>query len=122
MNNDPYNYTYCAEGNEEVKRIREKYLPKEESKLEQLRRMDASVTRKATMVSILIGVSGCLILGSGMSMCMVVGGRLFVPGIVVGLIGLALLAMAYPVYGKVLKKERQRIAPEILRLSEELLK
>ena len=43
-------------------------------------------------------------------------------GVPVGLTGLVLVALAYPVYNRVLKKERERIAPEILRLSEELLK
>ena len=43
-------------------------------------------------------------------------------GVIVGLIGMILVALAYPIYKKVLKSEREKIAAEILRLSEELLK
>lgn len=88
----------------------------------QLRKLDAGVSQKATMYSIMIGMIGTLILGIGMCCCMVWGGNLFVPGIVIGLIGMAATGAAYPIYSKILKKEREKIAPEILRLTEELMK
>jgi len=128
MNNDQKNttfqYTYSAKEQEELKKIRSKYLPKEENKMELLRRMDAQVTQKATMFSIIVGVIGALILGTGMSCCLVWtdSGFAFVTGIVVGVIGIAILALAYPLYNRTLKKERERIAPEILRLTEDLMK
>ena len=50
------------------------------------------------------------------------GGTAMFVGIPVGLAGIVLVALAYPVYSRILKKERQRIAPEILRLTDELLK
>jgi len=120
--NKTFQYTYCAKEQEEIKRIRSKYVPREENKMEQLRRLDAQVTRKATMYAIIVGVVGALILGTGMSCCMVWGGRVFAFGIVIGLAGMAVLAVAYPLYNRVLKKERERIAPDILRLTEELMK
>jgi hypothetical protein len=43
-------------------------------------------------------------------------------GIAVGVVGIVLVALAYPLYNRVLKKQREKIAPEILRLSDELLK
>jgi len=126
MNNDQKNttfqYTYSAKEQEELKKIRSKYLPKEENKMELLRRMDAQVTQKATMYSISVGVIGALILGVGMCCCMVWADSVFALGIIVGLIGMAVLALAYPLYNRTIKKERERIAPEILRLTEDLMK
>ncbi len=90
--------------------------------MEQLRRLDQSVTRKGTMTSIIIGVIGALILGAGMCCVMVWEGIWFVPGIVIGLIGMGIMGAAYPAYNYATKKERQKIAPEIIRLTDELIK
>ena len=120
--NTTFQYTYSAKEQEELKRIRSKYAPKEENKMELLRRLDAQVTQKATMYSIIVGVIGALILGAGMSCCLVWGGAVFVLGIIVGVLGLAIIGLAYPLYNRTLNKERKRIAPEILRLTEELMK
>ena len=121
-NREGFSYTYSAEEQQELKRIREKYLPKEENKMEQLRSLDNKATGKATMISIIIGVFGALLLGVGMCCTMVWQGKWFVPGILVGIIGIGIVAIAYPVYNKTLKTEREKIAPEVLRLTEELLK
>lgn len=126
MENNSFEYTYSAERQQEIEAIRKKYLPKEEDKMEQLRRLHYSATQKAQAASIAIGVLGTLILGTGMSLCMTdlgaaLGHLAMVIGILVGLFGLVMVALAYPVYNIVLRKERQRIAPEILRLSDELL-
>ena len=117
-----FRYTYSAKEQAEIKRIRSKYTPKEENKMEQLQRLDASATQKATMYAIIVGVIGALILGAGMSCCLVWTNSLLIPGIVIGVIGMAVLAVAYPLYNRTLKKERERIAPEILRLTDELMK
>ena len=95
--------------------------------MEQLRKLDRSATQKAQAYSIALGVIGALILGSGMSICMTdlaafLGEMALFVGIPVGLVGLVLVALAYPVYNRVLKKERERIAPQILRLTDELMK
>lgn len=119
---DSFQYTYSATEQEELKKIRSKYLPKEENKMDTLRRLDAQSAQKATMLSLIIGIIGALVLGLGMSCCMVWAGKWFVPGIVIGLIGIALVSLAYPVYTRTLKRERDRLAPEILRLTEELMK
>ena len=126
-NNQAFEYTYSAQQKQEIEAIRKKYLPKEEDKMEQLRRLHAIPTQKAQSASIAIGILGALILGTGMSLCMTelgaaLGHWAMIIGILVGILGLCLTALAYPLYNSVLKKERRRIAPEILRLTEELLR
>lgn len=120
--NKSFQYTYSAKEQEQIKEIRSKYVPKEESKLEQLQRLDNSASQKATAVSLAFGVIGALVMGTGMSCCMVWADTLMIPGIVIGMVGMALVGYAYPLYSRVLKKERVRIAPEILRLTDELMK
>lgn len=119
---EQFNYTYSAKQQEEVKRIREKYVVQEEDKMEQLRRLDQSVTQKSTMHSIVVGVIGTLIMGIGMCCCLVWQGTWFIPGIIIGIAGIALVCCAYPIYNHVTKQEREKIAPEILRLTDELMK
>lgn len=119
-------YSYSGREQEEIAMIRQKYLPKEEDKMTQLRRLDQSATQKAQLWAIVLGVIGTLLLGTGMSLFMTelgaaLGEHSMLIGIPVGIVGLVLVALAYPVYNRVLQKERQRIAPEILRLTEELM-
>lgn len=121
-NDQSFQYTYSAREQEELKKIRSKYMPREESKMERLRRLDSRATEKATISALVVGCIGTLILGAGMSCCMVWTENLFIPGILIGLLGFAVLGFAYPLYSRTLKKERERIAPEILRLTDELMK
>ena len=116
-----FEYTYSASRQSEVQKIREKYLPREVTKLDQLRALDAQTTRRGTAVSLIHGVLYALILGLGMSCCMVWAGNLFLPGIAIGCVGLAGVAASYPIYQRVVKQDRERKAPEILRLSDELI-
>lgn len=130
--NDGFSYTYSAREQTEIRRIREKYTSKEkeEDKMEHLRRLDASVTQKAQTVSLIFGVIGALILGFGMSLFMSDLGEILgmhenlaLPlGIVIGVVGGILAGLAYPIYNLILKRERQKIAPEIIRLTDELMK
>lgn len=121
-NKDTFQYTYSAQEQEELQQIRSKYLPKEESKMDKLRRLDAGASQKASRFSLIVGIIGALILGLGMSCCMVWAGPWFVPGIVIGIVGIGLICLAYPLYLRVLKKEQARIAPMVLQLTEELMK
>ena len=121
-NKNTFTYTYSAKQQEEVQRIRKKYLPPEEDKMEQLRRLDRSSTRKGTIVSIIVGAAGCLLLGVGMCCTMVWMESLFIPGVVIGVVGIAVVAAAYPLFNAITKKERERLAPQILKLTEELSK
>ena len=126
-NKEGFNFTYSAAQQQEVEDIRKKYLPKEEDKMEQLRKLHAIPTQKAQAASLAVGIIGALIMGTGMSLAMTdigaaLGSLAMVIGIVIGIVGMVLVALAYPLYNRVLKKQREKIAPEILRLSDELLK
>lgn len=120
-NNETFSYTYSAKQQEEIKKIREKYAPQTPDKMQQLLRLDAGVTRKGTVISLIAGIIGTLILGTGMSLCMV-WTDMFLPGIIIGIIGIAVVSSAYPLYSHITKKEREKIAPEIIRLMDELMK
>ena len=126
-NKEQFSFTYSAQQKKEVEAIRNKYLPREEDKLEQLRKLHAVPTRKAQASALTLGTIGALVLGSGMSLVLtdigaMLGNLAMVLGILVGIVGMVLVALAYPIYNRTLKKEREHIAPEILRLSDELLK
>lgn len=119
---ETFRYTYSAKEQQEVARIKQKYMPKEENKLEQLRRLDQSAEKAGTRVSIMMGVMGTMLLGIGMCCTMVWAEQVFIPGVFVGVLGMALIALAYPVYQRITRKQREKIAPQIIALSEELEK
>ena len=131
-NRDAFQFTYSAREQEEIKAIRNKYAAPEhtEDKMTQLRRLDATVTQKATTVSLVLGVIGAIIMGTGMSLAMTDIGMLLglgsgmsmLLGILIGIIGIVLVGIAYPIYNLIIKKERAKIAPEIIRLTDELMK
>lgn len=119
---ESFQYTYSAKQQEEIKNIRKKYMVQEEDKMEQLRRLDKSVTQKGTTSALVVGIIGSLIMGIGMC-CVIVWQEIwFIPGIFIGIAGIAMLSLAYPLYSRITKKERERIAPEIIRLTDELMK
>ncbi|HJD22888.1 MAG TPA: DUF2244 domain-containing protein [Firmicutes bacterium] len=120
--NETFTYTYSASQQQEIRHIREKYLPKEPDKMQQLRMLDRSAAKKGTAAAIMIGVIGCLLLGVGMCCTMLWMGQWFIPGVILGLIGIAAVAAAYPLYTRITRKEREKIAPQILKLTEELSK
>lgn len=128
-NKEGFHFIYSAAQQQEVENIRKKYLPKEEDKMEQLRKLHGIPTQKAQAASLAVGIIGALIMGTGMSLAMTDIGQMLgshrelsmLIGILIGLVGMVLVAFAYPLYNRVLRKEREKIAPEILRLSDELL-
>ena len=127
MENNSFEYTYSAQRQQEVEEIRKAYLPKEVDKMERLRKLHGIPTKKAQVASIAVGVIGALVLGTGMSLCMTelgaaLGNLAMIMGVIIGLAGIILVALAYPIYNRTLKKERERIASEILRMTDELLK
>lgn len=121
-NQDSFEFTYSAPEQDEIRRIREKYMPPDEreGKLEQLRRLDASVNRKGTYVSITVGTISTLVMGIGMCCCLV-WTEYFIPGIFIGILGMTGIGAAFPLYHHIIKTEQARIAPQILKLTDELM-
>lgn len=122
-----FEYKYSAKQQEEIEAIKKKYLPKEQKtkecdKLEELKRLDKRVELVATIWSITVGGLGTLVFGTGMSLILAFETRRFVIGIPIGLLGIVGIALALPVYRLVLKKQREKVAPKILALTEELTK
>ena len=130
--NGGFTYTYSAKEQAELKKIREKYTPptEVEDKMARLRRLDASVTNTAQAVALALGVIGTLILGFGMSLIMTdladtlsfSKDTAMIVGIVIGFIGGILASLAYPAYNLIVKEKRKKLAPEIIRLADELMK
>lgn len=119
---ETFSYTYSAKQQEEIDKIRQKYLPREETKMDRLRKLDESAARPGTIAAATAGIVGVLLLGTGMCCTMVWGGGLFVPGIIVGVAGLLCIAAAHPLFTHITRKRREKIAPEVLELTEELLR
>lgn len=120
--NETFTYSYSSTQQEEIKRIRQKYLPPAEDKMEQLRRLDRSVVKPGTIASIATGTIGTLVFGVGICCTTVWSEKLFYVGVAVGIIGIIGIAAAYPLYIRITKKRREKLAPEIMRLSDELMK
>lgn len=117
-NKEKFEYTYSARQQSELEDIRKKYLPQDETKMDKLRRLDKSVTHPGTAAALAVGIIGTLIMGFGM--CCVMEWGIFVLGVITGVFGMAVMGLAYPLYKCITKKKRERIAPEILKLTEEI--
>ncbi len=127
---ETFTYTYSAAEQEEIAAIRKKYAadpqPAAVDKMAELRRLDAGVTQKAMTAALTVGILGALIMGTGMSLIMTdLGAKLgmtsaLIPGILIGIVGMVGILAAYPLYQLVLKKQRAKAAPQILKLTEEL--
>jgi len=118
-----FRYEYSAEENKEIQEIRKKYLPKSESKLEELKRLDAQVQKSGMVEALCIGIISSLVFGLGLCLAMKVLGSsiaTMIAGVVIGLIGMAGMWMAHPVYRKKQAKAKETFGPRILELTEEL--
>ena len=120
--NKEFKYAYSASQQEEIERIRKKYMAPEEDKMEQLRKLDRSVSEPGMIASLAVGIIGTLIFGTGMCCTMLWAEQWFFQGIVIGIAGMIMMIFAYPLYAHITKKRRAKLAPEIMKLTEELLK
>ena len=103
-----FQYTYSAAQQEEIKSIRQKYVSNEDEKMSQLRQLDESVTRLGTILSILVGIVGTLVFGVGMT-C-VLEWHFIGLGCMIGIIGCVGIALAYPLYKIITKKQKEKLA------------
>lgn len=128
MNNEnTFSYTYSAKENQEVQNIRKKYMPQEESKLDELKELDAKVKRPANVFAYTYGSVSAIVMGAGMSLVMtdigaIIGlASVMVPGIVIGVAGMGMALTTYPIYQRVLNSRRKKYAPQIMKLSDKII-
>ena len=125
--NDTFRMTYSAEEKDEIEKIRDKYTEKKPDDMTRLKALDKESESIATMVSIIAGVVGILIFGTGLSLYLselgdALGEAVLPVSILVGLVGVILMVSAFPLYMHTLKKEREKRKDEILALADELMK
>ena len=122
MENKSFTYNYSAARNKEVESIRRKYMPHEESKLETLKRLDYRVQTAGMIESLCFGIIGALVFGIGMCFFLdVFAGAAWLTAILM-ICGTLLMIPAYPIYRRIARKTKAELTPEILRLSEEIMK
>ena len=102
-----------------AEQIRRQYLAKEENKMEQLRKLDSKVKAPGTVLSYIVGSIGALVMGGGMSMVMVNGNM--TTGIILGIAGMLVAALAYPIYKGITGSRKKKYADDIMRLSSEIV-
>ena len=120
MNENAFSYTYSAACNQEVLNIRKKYLPRGETKLEELKRLDRLVQNSGVTESLCAGIGGYLVFGLGLCLAMEVIGHMIWLGVILGLIGTAGMLAAFPVYRKFFNKAKAQHTPRILELAAQL--
>ena len=102
-------------------------MEKQPSELDALRNLDAKVKRPANVFSYVFGSLSAIIMGAGMSLVMTdVGATLgmantMIPGIAIGLVGIALALVNYPIYKGILNARKKKYGKEILNLSEKIM-
>lgn len=118
--NTVFSYSYSAIESKEVQNIRNKYLPNEENKLEELRKLDSRVQSSGVVEALTIGITGCLIFG--VSMCIglgaIRGGTIL--AVILGILGIAAMLPAYFVYRTKQNAAKEKYASRILELAEEI--
>ena len=93
----------------------------EQTKLEKLRRLDAKVCRPAEIFAYVFGAVGALVLGTGMCLAMQVIANSVAAGVVVGVLGIAMVSANYFIYRAILARRRKKYSEEIIKLGNELL-
>lgn len=110
-----------------VQKIRTQYTEKEHTQLDELKALDSKVKRPANVFAYVFGSIGAVIMGTGMSLVMTELGKIIgigdalVPGIIIGVIGMAMALINYPLYKKMLNKRKNKYADEILKLSQKIM-
>lgn len=110
-----------------VQKIRTQYTEKQTTELDALRALDRKVTRPANIFAYTFGSIGAIVMGAGMSLIMTEIGAMIgiastmIPGIAIGVAGLAMVLVNYPIYKKMLTSRRKKYADEIMKLSEKVM-
>ncbi len=97
------------------------YSVKKTTKVVQLKKLDKKAKRPALVTSLTFGIISALILGIGMCLAMEVGGlNYIIIGSIIGIIGIIGMAINYPIYNKLLSKNKEKYAGAILELAKEI--
>ena len=111
-----------------VEKIRSQYTEAEHTDLDALKALDSKVKKPANVFGFTYGSIGAIVMGAGMSLVMTdIGGFLgmtetLIPGIAVGIAGLAMVLTTYPIYKKMLNSRKKKYAGQIKELSERIMK
>lgn len=122
MENKSFTYNYSAARNKEVENIRKKYIPQEQSKIEMLKQLDNRVQTAGMIEGLCFGIIGALVFGIGMCFFLEVFAGVAWATALFMVIGTLLMIPAYPIYRHISRKTKAKLTPEILRLSEEIMK
>ena len=111
-----------------AQKIRAQYMEKKTTELDALRTLDAKVKRPANVFAYIFGSISAIIMGCGMSLVMTdiakiigLGIDPLIPGVIIGVVGLALAIVNYPLYNAIMNARKKKYAPEILKLSEQIM-
>lgn len=111
-----------------AQKIRTQYMEKESTELDALRALDAKVKRPANIFCYVFGSISAIIMGCGMSLVMTdiaetigMTGDPTLPGIIIGVAGLALALINYPLHKGIMNSRKKKYAPQILKLSEKIM-
>jgi len=115
------NNTYSMKQQEEITKIKKKYVPQQADKMEILRNLDKSAKQPGRTTAITIGIISSLFLGGGMALIME-WQNFMALGLILGLIGLIGMLITYPIYNSMTKEQRKKLAPQIIQLTNELKK
>ena len=111
-----------------VQKIRTQYTEKSDTRLDELKKLDAKVKRPANVFGYTFGSISAIIMGSGMSLVMTDIGEMIgmsetmAPGIVIGVIGMVMALANYPIYKNILASRKAKYADRIIALSDDLMK
>lgn len=114
-----FTYEYSAQTQDEINRIRNKYLPQQEDELEQLRKLDAQAEKPGVIVALVVGLCGMVLFGLGLT-CVLEWKEYFLIGIIMGIAGMLTMGCALPLHRFITKKQRAKIATQVLELSEKI--
>ena len=106
---------------ETVKKIKESYQEKTVTPVDTLKKLDRKSKRPSTIFAYTFGILSSLVLGVGMCLAMKVLGDLMALGIVIGVVGIAMCLLTYPIYKRMLASAKKKNAEQIINLSNEIL-
>lgn len=111
-----------------VQKIRTQYTEKEHTELDDLKALDNKVKKPAIVFAYVFGSLAALIMGSGMSLVMTdISEIIGMPnpmfwGIIIGIIGMFMAIVTFPVYKAILGSRQRKYADKIIALSNKIMK